>query len=288
VPRKRISRLFTWCLPYGLVLSYRKWNALHSETTLPVSLLSSNKALHNIHAGERCFILGNGPSVKDVDLSVLQGETVISVSNGYLHRNFAKFAPRYHCLPNVSYVGKTEADIINWFKEMHEHIGDATLFLNETEAALVREHDLFPGREIHFLALREDFDTWDLKRPIDLTAAVPRVVSVPVMTLMIALYMGFSDIYLLGVDHDDFRSGRYTYAFDLTINKNKDPTVGAHGEVTINNYDMLQIFARLWRQYRALRQLATAKDVRIFNATPGGALDEFPRMTLQDALGKSR
>lgn len=281
---KNCSRVLAWFFPHGIVLLLRKWRIGTAGPKLPIAQISSNEALYGRHAGERCFVLGNGPSVKDIDLSRLREETVISVSNGYLHRKYAEFAPRYHCLPQVTYIGKTEGDIVRWFKEMHECIGGAELFLNETEMSLVQRHLLFAGRKVHFLALRESFDHWDQERPIDITRTVPRVESAPVMAIMIAMYMGFSDIFLLGVDHDHFLSGYYTYAFDLTIKKNKDPTIDANDRVTLSRHDDFQSLARLWRQYRALRQIAERNNVRIFNATPGGALDEFRRITISDAL----
>lgn len=43
-------------------------------------MAKENSAFRNIHNGERCFILGNGPSIKFVDFSQLENEYVFTVN----------------------------------------------------------------------------------------------------------------------------------------------------------------------------------------------------------------
>ncbi|WP_379729947.1 hypothetical protein [Ferrovibrio xuzhouensis] len=273
-------------LPHGLYrLAVRHVNR-RAEAPVVHKLLAANRNLHNAEAGQRCFILGNGPSVKALDLSLLAGQTVFSVSNGYLHDDYDRIRPRYHCVPQITYGLMTEDDVVRWFDEMHESIGDAILFLSDTEAELIQRHRLFSGRTVHYLALRDDFDDLQSRRIIDLANPVPRVESVPIMVLMIAMYLGFREIVLLGVDHDHFKSGLYQYAFEPKALAGKDCTVGNDGKVTISRYDDFQSLARLWRQYRALRQTAEQNGIRILNATPGGELDEFLRVDFADILGR--
>ena len=41
-------------------------------------IIKHNKKFNNIHKGERCFILGNGPSLREVDLGLLENEFVFT------------------------------------------------------------------------------------------------------------------------------------------------------------------------------------------------------------------
>lgn len=274
-------------LPQGVhLIRQRMLSRLATPKLLPRHVLAANTCLKDRHRGQRCFILGNGPSAKLLDLTSLNGETVFSVSNGYLHQGYAALAPAYHCVPQVTYGKMTADDVVAWFQEMHRSIGDAELFLNETEEALVRERGLFPGRRVHYLALQESFDEIKDRKIIDISRPVPRVESVPVMVLMIALYMGFEEIVLLGIDHDHFKTGHYVYAFNLQTQKDKDATVKSDGEVSLSRYDDFQSLARLWRQYRAIGGIARNNGIRILNANPSSELDEFPRVTLQSVLGR--
>ncbi|WP_345796628.1 hypothetical protein [Castellaniella sp. MT123] len=178
----------------------------------------------------------------------------------------------------------TADDIARWFGEMDAELGGATLFLNETERQLVCSRKLFERRDVRYLDMRADFDQLSDRQVLDLTKPIPRVQSVPVMALMVAMYLGFKEIYLLGVDHDHFITGTYVYAFDLKAQRGKDDSVSSSGEILTSRHDDFQSLARLWRQYRVLREIAAANDVQILNATPGGVLDEFPRVDLDAAL----
>ncbi|NZD48908.1 hypothetical protein [Rhizobium leguminosarum] len=278
---KKVMTLASMLLPYGVHELRRR---LSNRQKLPLDIarsLEENTQLAGLHAGQRCFILGNGPSVRDLDLLLLEGENVITVSNGYLHSDFDKFRSRYHCVPQITYGLMNSEDVIRWFEEMHSYLGAAELFLSSTESELIRNHNLFSGRTVRYLMLGKSFDDRSSDEIIDISQPVPRVESVPVMALMIAMYLGFEEIILLGVDHDHFLSSSYQYAFDLKVQKGKDFTANADGTVQTNRHDDFQSLARLWRQYRAISNIAKANGIRIFNSTPGGALDEFDRRPFQ-------
>jgi len=240
-----------------------------------IALYAANKVLANRHAGERCFILCTGPSIKNQDLSRLAGELVISVSNAYLHKDFALYRPKYHCVPQITYGLMTHADVVDWFQDMHPRIGDAEMVLANSERELVAGRCLFPGRTVHYLNMHGD--PRDLEA-VDLTGEVPSPQSVSVMASMLALYMGCKEIYLLGTDHDQFLTGEYTYFFDKSPVSGKDSTVNPDGTVSTKRHDEFQAYARLWRQYRWLRLVAEQMGATIYNASHGGALDEFDRV----------
>jgi hypothetical protein len=221
-------------------------------------------------------------------LSLLTGELVISVSNGYLHPRYRQFQPRYHCVPQVTYGKLTEAEVVNWFGEMDRALGSAELFLSASEEPLVRERRLFAGRKVRYLHMNGPFDEFPRDSILDISSRVPGVQTVPVMCLMIAMYMGCREIYLLGTDHDQFRTGRYQYFYEPTVLKGKDPTVGVDGRVLSTRHDEFIALSAVWRQYRAIRQIAERNGVRILNATHGGELDEFPRVRFEDLFGGAR
>jgi hypothetical protein len=178
----------------------------------------------------------------------------------------------------------TEQDVIAWFQEMHRRIGDAEVFLSASEAQLVSDNGLFPGRTVHYVFLHENFDHLQSRDIPDISDITPAVQSVPIMGAMIALYMGIVDIYFLGTEHSEFRTGEYHYAFEPTVLKGKDMTVGAQGKILTGRYDDFHSLARLWRQYRVTREIAEANGARLWNATAGGDLDEIPRVQLTQVL----
>lgn len=278
------ARYASWLLPHGVHVVRERWRSRQTQTPdmLSAGLLSANAKLHARHAGERCFVLGNGPSAKEIDLSRLAGEKIFSVSNGYLHVGYDIAAPQYHCVPQITYGRMKEADVVSWFIEMHDRLGKAELFLNETEADLVGRHRLFKGRVVHYVALREQFDpSGPCDAVPDISRPIPRVESVPIMALMIAMYLGFNEIVILGVDHDSWRTGSYTYAFSPQVVAGIDPSVTPEGRVLTPHYDTFHSMARLWQQYRCLRRIAEANGITIINGNAQGELDEFKRLPVE-------
>ncbi|WP_311043465.1 hypothetical protein [Rhizobium lentis] len=261
----------------GAILAQKRAQEELKRLRAPLALAARNAQLRNRHAGERCFILANGPSVKQQDISLLKSEHVISVSSGYLHSDYAEIAPAYHCVPQITYGLMSRADVVAWFSEMHQKLGHAMLFLNYTEEPVVREEKLFPGRDVRYTVFAGGFSEYPTDALPDIASRIPAVQSVPVMCLMIAMYMGFSEIYLLGTDHDHFRTAEYKYSFEPTVLRDKDSTVDAGGKPH-SWYAEFVGLARLWEQYRSIKQIAQHHGIRIFNATAGGELDEFPRV----------
>lgn len=255
------------------------------ERTRPVNILTSRNAdLKNRHGGTRFFILCNGPSVKKQNIRPLKDELVISVSSGYLHPDYADIAPRYHCVPQITYGLLTRKDVIAWFCEMHSRLGKATLILSATEESLVREEGLFPGRDVHYVHLKGLFSDLPPGMIPDLTAPIPAVQSVPILALMLAMYMGGDKLYLLGTDHDHFRSGEYKYSYEPTLLKGKDIFVDEKDQLRGGWFAEFSALTVLWSQYRSVREIAHANGIEIFNATHGGELDEFPRVELDEII----
>jgi hypothetical protein len=238
-------------------------------------ILLRNKIYKSIHKGERCFIVGNAPSINQLDLSLLQGEIVFSVSSGYHHPLYRDYAPRYHCVAPLTYTHIfTEQIAIDWFREMHASIGTAELFLAIQEYPLVLRHNLFSKRHVSYLVLCKDMNVSKIK--IDLSDFVYGIQSVPIMTLQIALYMDFSKIYLIGCDHDTLRTGTYTYFYEPTVLKGKDSGVDAMNRTSFGNE--LDCTYRLFQQYRCIQHFANSVGCEIFNASPAGVLDVFERV----------
>jgi len=248
-------------------------------------LISHNEDLRDRHRNTRIFILCNGPSVRKQNINPLKDELVISVSSGYLHPDYAEIAPRYHCLPQITYGLMTRADVVAWFREMHDRLGKATLILSETEEPLVREEGLFPGRDVRYVELKAHFADLPAGAIPDLTTTIPRVQSVPILALMLAMYMGGNKLYLLGTDHDHFRSGEYRYFYEPTALRGKDFSVDENGRLRGGWFEELSGLTALWSQYRSIKEIAARNNIAIFNATHGGELDEFPRVQFEKAFG---
>jgi len=286
VVKKTIKNIAYWTLPQGLVdVANKTYYRLLLGRAL--KLCRGNSRYRDLHRGQRCFIVCNGPSVNRQNLLPLKDEIVFSVSSGYHHQDYAIYRPRYHCVPQFGYTEKLTKEVaIAWFREMQEKIGEAELFLSYRDEPLVREKQLFSGRKVNYLCLHGDFPH-NPRKLVDLTKIVPGVCAVPIMCLMIAMYMGFKDIYLLGTEHDSFKNGEYKYFFKESVLCGKVDELTVDGKIIDPLRVQLYDYYRLFSQYQAVKTIASAHGINIYNATAGGALEEFDRVSLEDVLKDS-
>jgi hypothetical protein len=106
-------------------------------------ILSENKILKKKYAEQRCFIIGNGPSLNSIDILKLKGEINFFISNGYLHNDYLKIKPKFHFIPSLTYNDKSggmnEKKACEWFKEIKNRTGDAEIVLSIKEYKLVKK-----------------------------------------------------------------------------------------------------------------------------------------------------
>ena len=97
------------------------------------------------------------------------------------------------------------------------------------------------------------------------------------MALMLAIYIGCSDIYLLGTDHTVFKLDTGQYDYGHFYDGESENIVGEE-EAPDDIENQLRALADLWQQYKCLRTLARTKNGAISNATGAGILDLFPHV----------
>ena len=150
-----------------------------------------------------------------------------------------------------------------------------TLFLGYSDRQIILENKLFNYDKVYYIDF-DDTRSRIFNKRFELTGCVPSVSSVSIMALMLAIYLGFKEIFLLGIEHTSFKlDGNFEYRH---FYEGKD--ANATGEMP-NPEDLEVEFSglvNLWQQYKVLRSCATAKGIKIFNATEGGLLDLFSRV----------
>ena len=140
---KDIISLF---LPYGLVMlirAYKRFLGGHSLFSYRKyrQMTRSNKRFRNLHIGERCFVLANGPSTRNQDLSQLREELVFTVSRGYLHKDYSTIKPKFHVIQPMPASVWSEKASVNYLARMHENLHEVKL---HQPGLRLRFHSSFP------------------------------------------------------------------------------------------------------------------------------------------------
>lgn len=143
----------------------------------------------DVHKGGRCFIVGNGPSLQKTDLNLLKNEYSFGMNRIYLLFENTLFRPSYYaCVNNL---------VIRQFAKEISSI-DCPKFLE-----LNCKNDIANDPSMHFLKYLSEPKFY--KNP---SQGLWHSATVTYVCLQLAYFMGFSDVILLGVDHNFVSKGK--------------------------------------------------------------------------------
>ncbi len=261
---------------------------------------SSLTAFRNRHLGHRCFVMGNGPSLNKMDLEKLAGEFVFACNASFLLFDRISWRPTYHTCVDTR-VLRDRARDIRFMLDEHPAITaffPAVIRLHDGSRAEFRGRDIIPpgpnryyfnevgNRESHHVETMFSLDADDY---------VVQPYTVAVTMLQLAFFMGFSEIYLIGCDtnykvQESVRQEGHkidgvglmlTSTCDDDCN-HFDPRYFGKGREWHNPQVNKMIDHYRWAQL-AVRRTGT----RIFNATVGGRLEVFPRVSFDSLFPPS-
>ena len=278
---KFVGKIITLEIPNSARQFYE--HIVKSDVLVPQeyrSLIESNIRFKNKHRGERLFLLGNAPSIKEMDLKPLKNEHTMVVSNFYFHPDYDYINPEYYCFPQFTYTQLITKDkLTNWINEVFKNTNNPQFFFNISDILTINNCIGVNDKKIQYV----DMDTRiksEYFEDIDLTKKIMGVRSVPIMCIQIAIYMGFSEIYLLGIGHNNIIDKKYEYFFDSNKKVLNNLEDGLKNDIDTRPFKtVLPAACCLWDQYKCLKAIAEKNNIKIYNADKTSLLDVFERVT---------
>ena len=278
------DRIAYWIIPGGIYdLFIEKYLRYRQRLTKEARLyISRNLEFKDKHLGERCFIIATGPSIKKQNLAKLQGEWCFGVSDFYKHHDYRTIKPAYYVIAQM-HPPFTDQDGYQRLNELSDNRhNNETYFFNLKDIGIFKKSKLANNaNRVFYLKLQQ---MRELPEDIDLASKIPNPVSVSIMALWIAIYMGFSEIYLLGCDHnhiwlwDGSSSGHHLEHFYQGA-----PSIG-YGGKSFDIDQSLRAHLKVREQYRWANQIARRKNIKIFNASPTSYIDIFPKVNIEEIV----
>ena len=151
-------------------------------------LLKLTPALRNREQGQQAFILGNGPSIIQEDLSRLAGRVTIGMNASTMLERQHGFTQTYYCLSDARFI------------QHPEKRGWATSELDEKTLRVVRKD--IRGEDDPALAVRTCY-TPHIKRDgfsPDLDMGFYYGCTTTMLAVQLAFHLGCTDVFLIGVD----------------------------------------------------------------------------------------
>jgi Protein of unknown function DUF115 len=216
------------------------------------------RALRNTHAGERCFIIGNGPSLRRTDLTKVKGEFTFGLNRIYLIFSELGFATS--CLVSVNELVLEQC-------------------VSEMKALDLPKYLTWRSRHWFADDLQAVFVDTDFTGPEDFSRnASGRIFegfTVTYVALQLAFYMGFSDVILIGVDHNFTTQGPANQA---VVSQGDDPNHFSPNYFGAGFKWQLPDLEGSERAYRLARHAFESDGRRVLDATVDGKLTIFPKV----------
>ena len=220
--------------------------------------------LKDSHKGERCFVVGNGPSLKNTDLSKLKNDFCIGMNRIFLAADELGFCPDILVCVNDLVVEQSVEEFNN-----------------------LQMPKFFAWRARKWLTM----DPWmhfiytsytSPKFSKDVSGRVWEGATVTNVCLQLAYHLGFSEVILIGVDHSFATQGK------------PNTTIQSQGDDP--NHFSAAYFGKGFRWqlpdletsemgYRMARQAFEENGRKILDATVGGKLDIFEKVDYDTLFG---
>lgn len=235
----------------------------------------------------RCFVIGNGPSLGDMDLRPLAGEHSIVHNSFYKHPNAKAVDPDFLCIADESFF-EDETKTVEWHRIIEGEMPNVSLMLHLSARPLIAKHDLYRNHETHFYqhgitVNHPDLVHFDFMKPRNVGHTAGTRLGIP-----LAIYLGFKEIYLVGFDANWLDDYEGTYHFYDTHDQWPEFD-SLNADYRQPRYEDQLIFAaRDYHSHYLLASAAPKVGVRIYNATSGGHLDMYPRVRFDTLFDRHR
>lgn len=292
----QLNKIYT--MPWYLELENRERMKLAEEKYPNAGkILARNKEVKNIHKGERCFILGNGPSLNDIDFGLLENEIVFTVNRLTLHPDFEKLKSNYHVITDEDTFGISGAHMQKGFadyamtqlKSLVDK-GCPQLLVPIKARGVIRRAGLEKKLRVRYLWYGQR-SLEDGNHSADFTKPVAKCRSVVVISVLWAVYMGFSEIYLLGCDQTLLRD-----VIESTLGNSLIDDHAYKGEEKLNEEGYrqyanekgmtyyIELELAMQKEYKELYLWCRSKGIKLYNLSSKTLIDGIPRRKFEDVI----
>lgn len=227
------------------------------------------KELGEKYNGNRCFIIGNGPSLNGLDLTLLKNEYTFGVNAIYINYEKMGFYSNFYAVEDF-FVAEDRADEINNYKNSIKFFGNYLKYCITSDDQTIFLNYIWKSGYVNF--------------PHFSTNALEKVYfggTVSYLCMQLAYYMGFSEVYLIGFDHN------YVIPNDVKITNNSRDILSLEDN-DVNHFNK-EYFGkgkrwhdpkvdRMENAYKKAKYYFEQDQRKIYNATAGGKLEVFERV----------
>lgn len=218
-------------------------------------------------SGQRCFLIGNGPSLRAEDLTAIYNAGIPTFAFNRVYNIFDQTPWR-----PTFYISQDE----KMLSGCAETVSALDLPVKFIPIQLSWWHNIRIKNALHFhLTNQTGEDPRDFLFSDDAAKGLYNSSTGMYTAAQLAAYMGFAEIYLIGVDHH-FRVSQNNKGEVVVDTTAKDYFTDKYNEDKANLY--IPNTEKSTLTYVAMKNHCEQRGIRVYNATRGGKLEVFPRV----------
>lgn len=237
------------------------------------------RSLKDKFKGKRCFIVGNGPSLNKLDLTLLKDEYTFGVNSIFYKTKEMGFKPTFYVVED-DHVLNDNLNAINQFDCEYKFF--PSFYRKQTtnnNSTYYLPFDVGFYREEHPSYEKPRFST-------DVAEVIYAGQTVTYINLQLAFYMGFKEVYLIGMDFN-YKIPKSAKISNTTIESTEDDPNHFHPDYfgKGKKWHDPKLDSVLLNYIKA-KQVFELNDRYIFNSTFKGKLELFERIAYEEVIGE--
>lgn len=272
-PQRLAMRVYEKSLHMGsLFYDVPPWYYWYEETSRRRPDKNKISTFKNKYAGKRAFVIGNGPSLNKLDLRKLDNEFTFGVNGIFYATDSNGFIPSFFVVED-SHVMKDNLERINQYRaKIHR-------FFPTNYQDMIHDHSQTSFFRMNLGFYNKKSPNYGIPRfSTDCAERIYCGQSVTMLNLQLAYYMGFSEVYLIGMDFSYQIPDSATVSGHDILSNDDDPNhfhPDYFGKGKKWHDPQLD---RVLMNYQMSKLVYECANRKILNATPGGNLNVFERV----------
>lgn len=202
---------------------------------------------------KRCFIVATGPSLRIEDLKILRENRVFCFSVNSILKIASEWVADVFVVTDLYFIR-------NNIKDISDYDCKCKFILDSCQEYWVKDRD--DSFKVHIVTSGPEKVGFSEEICQKIYSGYPRGGTVTYACLQLAVYMGFTEIYLLGADSDIVKGSKNNHFIEDEVEYNHE-------------YCGMDLMIRA---YEYAKEYADSHGIKIYNATRGGKLEVFERV----------
>lgn len=221
--------------------------------------LKKNSELFQKKKSDKCYIIGLGPSLKKINLGLLDGDTIATNRFFRVDQEKAITPTFYIFMDDAFYCGSAVDDLKTACREYPN-----TAFILNGKYHRESETILPPGTYAYYMYAWKGLFSGKEKLAMD--RVMPAFGNVACCAIAVALSLGYKEILLLGCDFNSFATQKPEHAYYEDASRNKLRSLADELFCYSFEADLHNVFAKY----------AQKNGIKIKNGSEGSLIDSYP------------